>query len=63
MFLRAFRQGLSEAGFGNAAIEHRLAQGSRDRPPVLTADLVRRQVSVIVTSGAPPHAPPRPRPR
>jgi hypothetical protein len=45
--LRAFRHGLPEAGFGNAAIEYSPAEGLRDQLPAPAADLVRRQVSVI----------------
>jgi putative ABC transport system substrate-binding protein len=50
--LRAFRQGLAEAGFGNAAIEYGWAEGRSDRLPGLAADLVRRRVSVIASLGA-----------
>jgi putative tryptophan/tyrosine transport system substrate-binding protein len=55
--LRIFRKGLADAGFvenQNVTIEFRWAGGRNDLLPALAADLVRRNVDVIVAAGSTP---------
>jgi len=54
--IEAFRQGLRELEYvegKNVVIEWRHHEGKLDRLPALAADLVRLNVDVIITSGAP----------
>jgi putative ABC transport system substrate-binding protein len=54
-----FHRGLAQTGFvegRNVSVEYRWAEGQYDRLPALAADLVRRHVAVIVTTGGIPSA-------
>jgi putative ABC transport system substrate-binding protein len=55
-YVSAFHQGLSDAGYvedRNVAIEARWANGQYDRLPAMAAELVQRQVTVIVAFSTP----------
>jgi putative ABC transport system substrate-binding protein len=55
--LAAFRQGLAETGYvegQNVRIEYRWAEGNYERLPALAADLVARNVDVMVNEGGAP---------
>ena len=52
--LKAMHQGLTQTGYvegRNVAVEYRFADNQLDRLPTMAADLVRREVAVIVTGG------------
>jgi putative ABC transport system substrate-binding protein len=56
-YVAGFRTGLKETGYvegQNVAIEFRWAEGHYDRLPGMAADLVRRKVAVLVSTGGEP---------
>jgi putative ABC transport system substrate-binding protein len=56
-YVAGFRAGLKEAGYvdgQNVTIEFRWAEGHYDRLPDMAADLVRRKVNVLVSTGGLP---------
>ena len=55
--LRALRQGLKETGYiegENLIVTYGWAEGRFERLPAMIAELIRRQVAVIVPVGTPP---------
>jgi putative ABC transport system substrate-binding protein len=55
-WLAGFKEGLKSAGFiegRNVTVKYLWAEGHYDRLPAMAADLVRRQVNVIVAGGGP----------
>src|SRR5690348_9559818 len=57
--IMVFLGGLKESDYvegQNVTVEYRWAEGQYDRLPALVADLVRKQVSVIVSGGGAPAA-------
>ena len=58
-FVEVFRRALGEAGYvegRNVSIEYRFVAGQYDRLPEMAAELVRRQVAVLVAGGGEPSA-------
>src|SRR5436190_10321005 len=58
-YVSAFHRGLADEGFAegrNLAIEYRWAEDQNDRLPALAADLVRREVAIIVVGASTPGA-------
>jgi putative ABC transport system substrate-binding protein len=54
--LRGFHRGLKETGYvegENVSIEYRWADNQLNRLPALAAELVRRQVTIIVSTSTP----------
>ena len=65
-FLAEWRKALNETGYvggRNVVFEYRFADGQGDRLPMLAAELVRRQVAVLVANTTPPAIAAKRRPR
>src|SRR6516162_4293564 len=57
--ITAFQRGLAETGYiesQNVTVEYRFADGQYDRLRAMAADLVKRPVTVITTTGGEPSA-------
>jgi putative ABC transport system substrate-binding protein len=55
-YVAVFQRALADGGFAegrNVGIEYRWVEGHNDRLPALAADLIRRQVTIIVAVGTP----------
>jgi putative tryptophan/tyrosine transport system substrate-binding protein len=55
-YVAAFHQGLADGGFAggrNVGIEYRWSEDHNDRLPALAADLVGREVAVVVAASTP----------
>jgi ABC-type uncharacterized transport system substrate-binding protein len=56
-YVAAFHKGLADTGYVEGegfSVEYQWAEGHNDRLPALAAELVRRQVNVIVVGGSTP---------
>jgi len=60
--VEAFREGLAKCGYSegrNLTIEYRFAEGQYDDPSSMAADLVRRDVAILIATGRVPDVTPQ----